>query len=152
MKKLIVFSIIVLLAFTALPGFSQSTDIVDTILEQEKTEVGHAAYMVLVAAGELSESASPGEAVSLLNEKGWNFSSKEADEAIRLGEYSYIIMQAFDIGGGIFYSLFPGPRYAARELVYKKFVTGGLSYLRDVSGEEALRILGRVLEWKGARS
>ena len=152
MKRLLFLSIVILLIFVAFSGFSQTTDIVDTILEQEKTEVGHAAYMVLVAAGELSESASPEEAVSVLNKKGWNFSSKEADEPIRLGEYSYIIMRAFDIRGGIFYSLFPGPRYAARELVYKKFVTGGLSYLRDVSGEEALRILGRVLEWKGAQS
>lgn len=150
-RKLILIIMLLLLWFVAF-GFGQSTDIVDSILEQEKVLFAPAAYMVLAASGEAEESLDLEDVVSTLENMGWNYSGKSGEEPIRLGEYSYLIMKAFDIPGGIFYSLFPGPRYAARELVHRSFVTGDLSYLRNLSGEEALRILGRVLEWKGARS
>jgi hypothetical protein len=57
-------------------------------------------------------------------------------------------MRALDIPGGIMYSMFPGPRYAAREIAYLGFVRGSGAPGRTVSGNEVMYILGRVLEWK----
>lgn len=47
------------------------------------------------------------------------------------------------------YRLLPGPRYAVRELKYMGFVDD-TDASKPVSGEEVIRILGYVLEWKEA--
>jgi hypothetical protein len=54
-------------------------------------------------------------------------------------------MKAFNIKGGFMYSLFPGPRYGYRELVYRKIIRGRAYSAMPVSGERLLRIIGRVL-------
>ncbi len=51
--------------------------------------------------------------------------------------------------GGILYSLFPGPRYACRELGYMKVIARDVLTGRSVSGEEAVRMLGKVMERTG---
>jgi hypothetical protein len=58
-------------------------------------------------------------------------------------------MKAFNIKGGFMYSLFPGPRYAYRELAYRKIITGRSYSTTRVSGERLLRILNRALAYAG---
>jgi outer membrane protein OmpA-like peptidoglycan-associated protein len=50
------------------------------------------------------------------------------------------------------YSFFPGPRYAYRELSYRKIITGRAYSTMLVSGERLLRILGRALDYAGDRA
>jgi hypothetical protein len=57
-------------------------------------------------------------------------------------------MQAFEIKGGVMYRIFPGPRYAGRELSYLGLIRGNGSPTRTFDGDEAIGILGRLLEWK----
>ena len=57
-------------------------------------------------------------------------------------------MDAFDLPGGIMYRLFPGPRYATREIAYQGFIRGSTLPGRPVSGREVINILRRVMEWK----
>jgi outer membrane protein OmpA-like peptidoglycan-associated protein len=54
-------------------------------------------------------------------------------------------MGAFDLKGGIFYSIAKNPHYAYRELVYKEVIQGRTDPGMLVSGEEFLFILSRVL-------
>lgn len=154
MKKYSVFYLVVgiqlILTVSFLSG--QSNELIDQLLEQEEASYGHSVYMVLTAIGELPEEASPERATEVLREKGWDLSARDADEAVSLGEYSHLIMRALNIPGGIMYGLFPGPRYAARELKYLNFISGRSSPGRSLSGTDALYILGRVLEGKEARS
>ena len=42
------------------------------------------------------------------------------------------------------YSLFGNPRYAYREMVYKRLITGNADQNMKVSGSRLLLILGRV--------
>jgi hypothetical protein len=58
-------------------------------------------------------------------------------------------MAAFGIKGGIMYSLFPGPRYAYRELLHLKLIQGRADENFTLSGERLLQILGRVLQYTG---
>jgi hypothetical protein len=67
-----------------------------------------------------------------------------------LGEYAYILMKAFHMQGGIMYSIFPGPRYASRELAFLEMIPGSASSGRTLSGEEVIRILGNVLGSRGS--
>ncbi|MFO7731541.1 MAG: hypothetical protein R6V86_12350 [Spirochaetia bacterium] len=131
---------------------AQSNETLDRFLEQERAVYGYSAYMVLTAAGELPEEISPQEAASTLSRRGWVESLSASNDPISLGEYSYLLMKVFQIRGGLMYTLFPGPRYAARELKYLQCIPGNSAPGRSISGTDAVQILGRVLEWKEERS
>jgi hypothetical protein len=66
-----------------------------------------------------------------------------------MGELSYLLMGAFDLKGSFLYRMFPGPRYAFRELSYRRIIAGGADPSRFVSGDYFLRILGNVLSLTG---
>lgn len=127
---------------------AQSNQHIDRLLKEEEATLGNLAYLVLTASGEIGEETSPDEAAETVFRQGWKFRVKDSDQPLRLGEYSYLIMKAFDLQGGLFYTLFPTPRYAVRELSFRGFITSRPAAYRTLSGEEAIRILGRVLEWR----
>jgi hypothetical protein len=58
-------------------------------------------------------------------------------------------MRAFSIRGSSLYTLFPGPRYAYRQLDYLGLLPGLRDPALNVSGERLLQILGRVLDYRG---
>lgn len=127
---------------------AQSNLIIDQLLEEDRATYGKTVYLVLTAAELLSEEDSVQKAFTLLNEKDWGIKIKQEMDVINIGEYSFLLMKAFNINGGIMYSIFPGPRYAARELYYLGFFFENPSADRYISGEEIVEILGRVLAWK----
>lgn len=135
-------------------AFGQSNEVIDSVLDQESLETSYAAYLVFTAADMLPDSAPPAEAAEMLGElKGeWKLKNYAPEKPITLGQYSYLIMRAFSIKGGLFYRLIPGPRYAVRELAYLKLIREDPVSGRTVSGEEAVRILGNTLEWLDSRS
>jgi hypothetical protein len=73
-----------------------------------------------------------------------------ADRALRLKEAAFLVMGAFGIKGGFRYTLFPGPRYAYRELLYHKIIQGRSDEGFTLSGERLLGIIGRALAFTGA--
>ena len=128
---------------------AQSNSVIDELLEKEKADWEQTAYMVLTAAELMDEDAEISKVFTYLEKEQLNPDSKNPEDFITLGEYSNMLMKAFNIPGGLMYKLFKGPRYAARELDYLKFIDNDKSPYRYISGEEVLRIMGRVLEWKG---
>jgi hypothetical protein len=66
-----------------------------------------------------------------------------------LGEAAFLVTGAFGIKGGLMYTLFPGPRYAYRELLYRKIIQGRADEGFTVSGERLLRIIGQALALTG---
>jgi hypothetical protein len=136
-----------------LPLAAQSNQVLDQILDQPKLNFGQAAYLLLTATQKLPEESGPEQAAEALAASGWKVNKdRTAGQPITLGEYSYLLMQAFALKGGLFYGLFPGPRYAARELAYLKWIKGKAYPGRPLSGEEAVHMLGAVMERKGGRS
>lgn len=73
-------------------------------------------------------------------------SSSRSDTPITIGQYSRLVMDAFEISGGVLSRLTGLPRYAARDLAYHGVIQAELYPGASVSGAHALRILGRVLE------
>jgi hypothetical protein len=73
----------------------------------------------------------------------------EAESAITLQELSFLIMNAFDLRGGLMYTLFRNPRYAYREMIYRQLIQGRAYSNMNVSGIRFLQILGRVLSHTG---
>ena len=125
---------------------AQSSEVIDGILSREALRADEGAYLVLAAAGRIDDQATPEEAFERLDEAGWVLAADKAETAIRLGDYAYLLMQAFDLEGGIMYRLIPGPRYAARELFFRRLIPEKGSPYRTLSGEEAVFMLGKFLE------
>jgi hypothetical protein len=145
-----------LLALALLAGvgslWGQSNELLDELFEEPATTLEQAAYLILTAAARIPDDSSPADAAAALAEQGWTVPERSADEPLTLGEYSYLLMQAFALKGGLMYRIFPGPRYAGRELAYLQLVKGDTSPYRTFSGEEAIGILGRLMEWKEGQS
>ena len=134
--------------------FGQSNEILDTVLDQEELVTEYGAYLVFTASDRLPETASVDEAAAMLEALAaeWKLKEYAPENPITLGRYCFLITRAFDIKEGIFYRLFPGPRYAARDLAFLGIVREHPNSRRMLSGEEAVRILGNTLEWLDTRS
>ena len=146
-KKLILLLAFILLVVVVNIS-AQSNEVLDILLEEETTSFGQAAYLVLSASARIPDDTSPAEAAAEMAGQGWKVPTRAAEEPLTLGEYSFLLMQAFELKGGVMYRIIPGPRYAGRELAYLRFIKGNTSPYRTFSGEEAIGILGRLLEWK----
>ena len=92
---------------------AQSADLIDTVLAEERLTYGNAAYVLLLGSGEIDENLSIADAHRTMEERAAAL-GYEADAPLTLGEYSLLAMDAFDIPGGVVYSIVPSPRYAAR--------------------------------------
>jgi hypothetical protein len=111
--------------------------------------VGQAAYLVLSAAGLIDEDASPGEALVAAQERGLVSAEGRADDAIRFGEFAYMLTDSFDVSGGLMYRLIPGPRYAAREVVYQGWSRTRRAPGETLSGDVVVRIMSVYLNQEG---
>jgi hypothetical protein len=147
MRKPAVCAALFLLAI--LPLFSQSNQLLDQLLDQPQAHFGDVVYMTMVAAKLLPETATTQDALDVLQRQNWKIAALPLDAPVPLGTYSYLLMKAFKLRGGILYSLFPGPRYACRALGYLKIVATDVITSRSLSGEEAVRMLGKVMERTG---
>lgn len=136
---------LVLFLCTVLPLAAQSNQLLDQLLDQPDAHFADVAYMTMAAAKLVPETATREEALQSLQQQGWNIRMLAPEDPIALGDYSFLLMKAFKIRGGLFYSLFPSPRYACRELGYLKIIAADARPGRTLSGEEAVRILGKVM-------
>ena len=143
------FHIIVVLWLSSTASLlAQSNQTIDRLLEEKPATFGDAAYVILSAAGFVAESATGEEAAAAVAEKKLLPKTPSPTEPATLGQVCYLIMETQGIKGGLFYTLFPGPRYATRELASLGLLKGYTHPSRVVSGEEVMWILGAVLDWK----
>ena len=77
-------------------------------------------------------------------DKGWFDKDAEREAFITMAGLSYLMMNAFDIKGGLMYRLFKTPRNAYRELKNMGYISGDVSANQTVSGEQFFQILGSV--------
>ena len=144
--------LLVLLLSMALPLAAQSNQVLDQLLDQLAATFADVVYMTLSAAKLVPDTATPQEALDALQQQNWKIQILAADAPMPLGEYSFLLMKALKLSGGLFYRLFPGPRYAVRELGYLKIIPTDARPNRTLSGEEAVRILGNVMARKEGSS
>ncbi|MDR0623983.1 MAG: hypothetical protein LBG10_06080 [Treponema sp.] len=133
----------------SLGGFlhGQTAAAMDELLDSRAVTWAQACRFVLPASGLAEENA--GTAFVAAREQGWLPKGAAAESPVKLGELSFLIVQSFSLKKSFLCALFPGPRYAYRQLDNLGLLPG----LRDpglpVSGERLLHILGRVLSYRG---
>jgi hypothetical protein len=146
---ILLLSVVLLLAIAG-PAIAQSNEDVDRLLNQEQTAFADAAYFVLLAGGHAQETQTPSELFARVDWSEWGLHPEGAEVPITFGELSFLVMQVFDLSGGVMYRILPGPRYAAREIVYRGHTRGTQAASRRVPGDEVLRILSSVLRAAGS--
>ena len=122
---------------------AQTADRIEALLDTNAVSYGQAAELILEAAG---FAAMPGQdAFNFAEQQGWLPRDASVDAPARLDSVSFLIMRAFDMRGGIFFTLFPSPHYAYRELVNRGILLGRIGPRMAVSGELLLFTVGRIL-------
>jgi hypothetical protein len=121
----------------------------DLLLETKEISLAQASRFVLAVAELTDAETETGAAYALAKGRGWLPEQAGPDSPVSLGELCFLIMEAFDIRGSFLYALFPGPRYAYRELDYLRLIPGRRDPWLRVSGERLLRILDMVSGYQG---
>lgn len=133
--------------------FAQTAAELDLLLESDAVTTNVAARFVMGAAGltspELSGAAANNAAYQAALSKGWVKGAPE--NAINLQDTAFLMMNVFELKGGIMYSILHNPRYAYREMIYKKLIPGQAYANMTLSGQKFLQILGRLLNYTGER-
>ena len=145
--------IVFCLLLFGVPLSAQTAAELDALLTAQTVTVSGAARFVLGAA-ELLPAGNAGTtaetaAYELALSKGW-VRAGAADE-ITLRDTAFLIMNAFELKGGVMYKLLKNPRYAYRELIYRRLIQGRADPAMKVSGERLLQIIGRTLSYAGER-
>ena len=143
MLKKFLIPYVVLFLLTVAGLAAQSNELLDDFLSRPAADLGTSSYLILAAAGQISPDDTLEDAADWLREKGLDGKLKDTnyDRPIRYGEFAYIMMEAFALKGGIMYSVFPGPRYAAREAAYRKWLLGSSVPGRTLEPFEVLNAL-----------
>jgi hypothetical protein len=135
-----------LISVVSLGAAAQSNDTIDAVLAEETASLGSAAYVALVAGDLVDDDSTPQKAVEVAVAAGWLDADADPSAPAGFGQFAYLLMQVFEVNGGLLYRIFPGPRYATREFTYQ-----GWSPLRvgpgdRFSGEYLLSVAGIFLE------
>ena len=119
----------------------------ESVLGSPVVSCARAAQFVAASSG--SGSAAQQAAFEQAMKLGWFPRGTTGDEPITLDKLSFLIMKAFDMKGGMMYSLFPGPRSAFRAMVSRSFIQAASDPAMKPNGETFLIILGAVLNARG---
>ena len=142
------FSLLILPVF----AYSQTAQKVEDLLNTQAVSNEQAAWLILEAAdisgpaGILTEA----EAFRYASDKKWFPASSQANGKARLDRVSALIMQAFNMSGGILYNLTKNHHYAYRELVHRVVIVGRADPQMDVTGYELLYMVNRILNYQEA--
>ena len=132
---------------------AQTAAEMDRMLETRARSVGLAARFAMGAYGLLPEglsgAAAEAAAYQAARSAGWVRGGPE--EEINLRDTAFLLMNVFELRGGIMYRLFRSPRYAYREMVYRRLIQGRSYPHMGLSGPTFLQILGRTLNFTGER-
>ncbi len=125
---------------------AQSNEMIDSILAEDTATVGSAAYVALAAGGLINDDTLPERAVAIAREAGWLPENIDATSPASFGQIAYLLMQSTEVNGGLMYRLIPGPRYAAREFVFRGWSPERKAPGDRVSGQFLVRVTGNFLE------
>jgi hypothetical protein len=153
MKKRTILSLFFIICYLVFdnPLYSQTADRIERLLEQETVSYQEAALLVMEASGRLdpADKTKAEDAFSFAKVHGWLSANTKAGNKVNLKDLSFLIIGAFDIRGGLFYTLFKNSHYAYRTLVYHNIIQGRADPLMNVSGEFLLFTVNRAMHLVG---
>ena len=150
-KNIIIMMLLTVLVLAPTVLHAQTASEVDIILASDTVSAAKAAYFVLGAAGLMPSGQTGAEAertaYNMASTNGWITAS--SNDAVTMKDTAFLVMKAFDIKGGLMYTLLGNPRYAYREMVYLRLITGRTDQDMAVTGPGLLLILDKTLSYAG---
>ena len=144
------FVTLVLILLPAL-AFGQTAAEMDVMLQADTVSGARLARFVLGSSGLLPPGLSGPQAekaaYDMALSNGWITISPEENATQK--DAAFLIMKAFNLKGGVMYSLLGNPRYAYREMVYQKLIMGRTDQAMKVSGKKLLQILDKTIKYAG---
>jgi len=132
-------------------AFAQTADEMDAMLTEHTVSAARAARFVLGAAdllpADVSGAMAETMAYDMAASKGWIKAG--SGESVTMKSAAFLVMKAFDLKGGAFYSMFGSPRYAYREMVYRRIIMGRADQAMKVSGPWLLDVIDRTMKYAG---
>jgi len=130
--------------------FAQTAAELETLLYTDAVSYGQAARFVLQAADisdlRAIDGAGSTDAFRYAMERKWLPAAAREEDAAKLDGVSLLIMQAFNMKGGAFYTMMKTPHYAYRELLYQNIIQGRADSDMAVSGDLLLFVVNRALD------
>jgi len=141
--------VILLFVLTIPPLPAQSVQRLETLLHNPELSWAAAAAFVLEASeqGVFSNDA----AFYFAMDRNWLPQNASPDESARLNGIALLLIQSFELKGGILFSRFQNPHYAYRELVYRNIIQGRTYQNTIVSGERLFFMVSRFLAIREAQ-
>ena len=130
-----------------LPAFlaAQTTaDEIEMLLDSSAITWAQAARFILEAS-DTSVISDPQEAFNYAAQRNWLPKKASIEQDARLDGIALLLMNSFDLKGGIWYSLTKSAHSAYRELVYHGVIMGRVDPTMAVNGDNFLYIVNRVL-------
>jgi hypothetical protein len=127
--------------------FAQTAERIEKLLQQDCVSYRDAALLVLEASGKIDpvKQTSADNAFNFAMGRGWLPKNAEMKNSVKLNGLSLLVMQAFEINGGILFSLFKNSHYAYRAMVYRGIIQGRADPQMPVSGELLLYTVNRAM-------
>jgi hypothetical protein len=145
MRSAISFAGMLLFLLSASGAHAQFGSIMDDVVRRDAVPVASAIKLIAI----LSETAEPGddaEAVrDSLNQLGYALPRAELTDPISYGQVSFLIVQLFDLPGGLRSGLVPGPGSSLEELRRRDLLYRSVRASDHIGGPELLELLGRFL-------
>ena len=129
------------------PLFGQTAAELEELLRVQAVSYGQAARFVLEAA-DVASLRDPEQAHAYAVDRSWLPRRTAAANPARLDRISLLLMQAFDLNGGMWYSLTRSSHHAYRELVYQDIIQGRTDPTMTISGEQLLFLINRLLSFQ----
>lgn len=143
MKRAAWFTLLVLLGSLA---FAQRASFTASYAASRQITGDQTIYLLGIAVGRLDPGAAFDEsAVEQAMIRG--VEEYATDNALSLGEFAFLLSSYFEIEPGMMGRLFPGPRYALRDLRRERIILYEADASAPVPGDVALRTIRRALEW-----
>ena len=139
------------LVLLSVPLHAQTADKLEALFNKQVLSWSDSVVFVLEASDtEVFDDAST--AFNFALEHNWLPKNAAIGDLVSLKGLSLLLMRSFDFKGGIFYSLTKSPHYAYRELIYKGIIRGRTDPDMNVSGQELLLLINRLLALKEKES
>jgi len=117
----------------------------ENLLNTDVVSYAQASRFVLEAADIMSSSDAANEAFQYAFNRGWLPKNVNAEDKAQLNHIALLLVNSFDVKGGLLFSITNNSRYAYRELKYINVIQGRVDSAMPVSGERLIFYTNRLL-------
>ncbi len=142
-KPTLIFIALFLVSFAVC---AQQADVITQIIDSPQMTCGQAAYIVACYANLEAETFSTDWSLEWAKGEGLVTKEIEGDRPIELAELAGLCMRAWNMPGGLFYTLSKSNRYAYKEFKAKGFLFPYDDSSMTISGARGLNLIFKCME------